>query len=461
MPPADVSPPLSLRRRAIFAGAWNLGALVASQGIRLGGNLIMARLLMPEMFGIMVIATTVSVVLHLLSDVGFRQNIIQSPRGNDPAFLNTVWTAQIIRGFILFAFTLLIAGFAWFAQYIHMWSEHSTYAAPELPLVLALTGFSAIIYGFQSTKVDVAVRDFQQKKVVLAEFASQIAGLLTMLVIGYFTRSIWSLVGAGLVSALVMTLLGHVWFSGPPNRLHWERRALEEVVGFGRWMLLSSAVGVLAMNGDRIWFGGSMSAAELGVYSIAVLFLGALQMGMQRLLGAVALPAFSEAARVNDTARLHLLYDRFKLMFDLISLFLCGVAWVLSPLLIHFLYDERYAGAGHMLAILSLSFFTWRFAVAHQLWLALGLTKYQAMDNIIRAVSLWVLLPLLLAVGGVEYAIWGVALHALPTLFLVAYVNRKVGLFDIRRELIVLPMVLVGWACGQLLLGLFHWFDWV
>lgn len=71
------------------------------------------------------------------------------------------------------------------------------------------------------------------------------------------------------------------------------------------------------------------------------------------------------------------------------------------------------------------------------------------------------LLPLLLAVGGVEYAIWGVALHALPTLFLVAYVNRKVGLFDIRRELIVLPMVLVGWACGQLLLGLFHWFDWV
>ncbi len=74
---------------------------MASQGIRLGGNLIMARLLMPEMFGIMVIATTVSVVLHLLSDVGFRQNIIQSPRGNDPAFLNTVWTAQIIRGFIL------------------------------------------------------------------------------------------------------------------------------------------------------------------------------------------------------------------------------------------------------------------------------------------------------------------------------------------------------------------------
>jgi O-antigen/teichoic acid export membrane protein len=152
------------------------------------------------------------------------------------------------------------------------------------------------------------------------------------------------------------------------------------------------------------------------------------------------------------------LYDRFKLMFDLVSLFLCGLGWVLSPLLIHLLYDERYAGAGDMLAILSLSFFTWRFAVAHQLWLALGLTKYQAMDNIIRAVSLWVLLPLLLAVGGVKYAIWGVALHALPTLILVVYVNRKVGLFDIKRELVVLPMIVAGIVCGELVLRLANWF---
>ena len=53
MPSVDLSPSLSLRRRAISAGAWNLGALVTFQAIRLGGNLVMARLLMPEMFGIM------------------------------------------------------------------------------------------------------------------------------------------------------------------------------------------------------------------------------------------------------------------------------------------------------------------------------------------------------------------------------------------------------------------------
>ena len=457
MPSFDISPSLSLRKRAISAGAWNLAALVTSQAIRLGGNLVMARLLMPDMFGIMIIATTVSVVLHLLSDVGLRQNIIQSQRGDEPAFLNTVWTVQIVRGFILFAATLLVALFAWFAQSINLWAPDSTYAAPELPLVLALTGFSAVIYGFQSTKIDVAVRTFQQKKVVLAEFASQLAGLLVMLVIGYLTRSIWSLVGAGLVAALVSTLLGHFWFKGPANHLHWDRSALNELIVFGRWILLSSAVGVLAMHGDRIWFGGSMSATELGVYSIAVLILGALQTGVQRLAGAVALPAFSEAARNDDTVRLHALYYRFKLIIDLFLLFLTGLFLVISPLIISVLYDDRYAEAGTMMAVLSLSFFTLRYTLAHQVWIALGLTKYQAMDNIIRVISLWVLLPLLLAIGGVKYAIWGVALHTFPTLVLIVYVNRRLGLFNIKRELIVLPMLVVGALCGALMLGLAKW----
>ncbi|TFB44061.1 oligosaccharide flippase family protein [Pseudomonas sp. F01002] len=453
----DLSPTLGLRKRAISAGAWNLGALVTSQAFRLGGNLIMARLLMPEMFGIMMIAITVSLVLHMLSDVGLRQNIIQSPRGDDPVFLNTIWTVQIVRGFILFASTLLLAALAWYAQTINLWSPNSTYAAPELPLVLAVTGFSAIIVGFQSTKIDLAVRAFQQKKVVLTEFGSQVVGLVVMLGIGYFTRSIWSLVIAGLIQSMVNTLLGHFWFEGPSNRLQWERSALDELVGFGRWILLSSAVGVLAMYGDRVWFGGSMTPAELGVYSIAVLILGAVQLALQKVVGAVALPAFSEASRTNDTVRLHALYYRLKLMLDLACLFLCGLFLTGSPLLISILYDERYAEAGNMMAILSLSFFTMRYLLANQVWIALGLTKYQAIDNIIRVVSLWVLLPLLLAIGGVKYAIWGAALYTFPTLILVFYVNCRLGLFSLKRELVVLPMLAVGALCGELLTDLFKW----
>jgi len=126
-------------------------------------------------------------------------------------------------------------------------------------------------------------------------------------------------------------------------------------------------------------------------------------------------------------------------------------------LLIGWMYDARYTEAGTILAILSLSFFTLRYTLAHQIWIALGLTKYQAMDNIIRLVSLWGLLPLLLAIGGVDYAIWGVALHTFPTLLLIVYVNCKLDIFSVKRELVVLPMVAVGALCGLLATRFFEW----
>lgn len=457
MPSIDVSAAASLRKRALRAGSWNLVSQVASQVMRLGGNLIMARLLLPEMFGVMVIATTVSILLHLLSDVGLRQNIIQSHRGDDPDFLNTAWTVQIIRGFLLFALTLLLALGAWLAQLAELWPADSTYAAPVLPMVLAVTGLSAVIWGFQSTKIDVAVRTFQQKRVVLVDLASQVAGLVVMLVLGLLTHSIWALVLSGLVAAVVWTVLGHTALEGPNNHLRWDRSALTELIVFGRWILLSSMVGVLAMYGDRIWFGASMSAAQLGVYSIAVLILGAVQTALMKIVGAVALPAFSEAARADDKPRLKALYFRFRLLVDLLVLFICGGFLTASPLLIGWMYDDRYREAGPMLAILSLSFIVLRYTLAHQVWIALGLTKYQAMDNIIRLVSLWGLLPLLLAIGGVEWAIWGVALHAVPTLVLVVYVNCKLDIFSLKRELMVLPMLLVGALCGALLTAFFNW----
>jgi len=457
MPSIDVSATASLRQRALRAGSWNLVSQVASQLMRLGGNLLMARLLVPEMFGVMVIANTVSVLLHLLSDVGLRQNIVQSPRGDDPDFLDTAWTVQIIRGFVLFVLTLLLAVAAWFAQLADLWPADATYAEPVLPWVLAATGLSAVIWGFQSTKIDVAVRTFQQKRVVLVDLASQVVGLVVMLVLGYLTRSVWALVIAGLVSALAWTLLGHTVLEGPHNRLHWERSALNELIVFGRWILLSSMVGVLAMYGDRIWFGASMTTAQLGVYSIAVLILGAVQTALMKVFGAVALPAFSEAARANDKERLKALYHRFRLLVDLLVLFVCGGFLTASPLLIGWLYDDRYREAGPMLAILSLSFLTLRYTLAHQVWIALGLTKYQAIDNIIRLVSLWGLLPLLLALGGVDWAIWGVALHTLPTLVLIVYVNCKLDIFSLKRELMVLPMLLVGALCGALLTAFCNW----
>jgi hypothetical protein len=62
--------PISLRQRVLKAGAWTLAGFGASQVIRFGSNLLMTRLLVPEMFGVMAVANVVMVGLSLFSDIG-------------------------------------------------------------------------------------------------------------------------------------------------------------------------------------------------------------------------------------------------------------------------------------------------------------------------------------------------------------------------------------------------------
>ena len=75
--------------RLLRNAVWTVGSFGLSQGLRLVMNIILARLLAPELFGIMVIVNSLRTGIELLSDVGIGQNVIYHKDGNDPEFYNT------------------------------------------------------------------------------------------------------------------------------------------------------------------------------------------------------------------------------------------------------------------------------------------------------------------------------------------------------------------------------------
>ena len=133
--------------RALRGSAITALGYVASQGLRLASNLILARLLFPEAFGLMALVTVVLVGLAMFSDVGIGPAISRSPRGDDPAFLNTAWTMHVIRGVMLWLTALALAWpLAWF------------YEAPDLRNLLPVAGISLLIAGFNPTRIETANR---------------------------------------------------------------------------------------------------------------------------------------------------------------------------------------------------------------------------------------------------------------------------------------------------------------
>lgn len=440
----------NLRQRVLRASGWTFAGHIAAQLLRLASNLIMTRLLVPEMFGVMALANVMMIGLQLFSDFGLGQGIVQSRRGNDLNYLNTVWTAQIIRGVLLWVVAIgIAAGLVLFAT-LQWLPVGSVYADPILPYVIAVLSLNALIGGFASTRLATASRNLALGRVTLIELFSQVAALLLMVGWAWWDRSVWALVVGSLLATSLRVWLGHVLLPGERNELHWDGNAFREILGFGKWIFLTSILGFLVANGDRLLLGGLTDTATLGLYAIAFFMVSALQEIFTKLGGNVAFPALSEVVRENPASLKHIYY-KFRLPLDVATLLATGLLFSAGHLLIQLLYDERYLAAGHMIEILSIGLFEVRFSLAAQCFMAMGRPQLLVPIIVVRLIALFGLLPLAYSWWGLNGALWiagGSGLLALPVFI---YLKIKHGLFDLRRELMVLPLVGVGYALGLLL----------
>src|SRR5882757_5806108 len=139
LPASDIArpAPASLETRALRGSLWALAGHAGGQLLRLGGNLVLWRLLYAEAFGLMAIVNVFMQGLAMFSDVGIGPSIIQSDRGDDPDYLNTAWTIQALRGFALFAVAALAA-----VPVAHFYGE------PELATLIPLVSAGSILSGF-------------------------------------------------------------------------------------------------------------------------------------------------------------------------------------------------------------------------------------------------------------------------------------------------------------------------
>lgn len=330
-----------LLARALRSSAWTVFGFGASQTVRLAANLLLTRLLFPEAFGLMALVTVILVGLTNFSDVGTGPAILQSRRGDERAFLDTAWTIQVVRGLCLWLLACALA-----------WPVAAFYDAPMLAAILPVAGLSLVIGGFSPTRLDTANRHLALGRVIRVDLASQLAGIVLMVLAAWATGSVWALVAGGLATAAARLVLAHRMLPGAPDRFRWEPAAAAELLRFGRWIFLSTACGFVVAQGDRLILGKYFTLEQLGVYNIGY-FLASVPL---HLAGAVVwrilIPLHRErppAASRDNYAKIR----RMRLALSGLSLtLLLGLAFAGVPL-VGLLYDPRYADAGAILVVIA------------------------------------------------------------------------------------------------------------
>lgn len=323
-----------LAGRATRSGIWVLSGRFGDAVLRFIANIILAGLLFPEAFGLMGLVNIFLMGLQLFSDTGIGPSIVRSQRGEDPVFLRTAWTVQVIRGAIL---SLLCLGLA--TPFALLYDE------PELRHLIPWAGLSAFLGGLRSPNWFLADRRMVQHRKTFINLASQVASVAVMIIWASIDRSIDALVAGTLVSTGLHALLTHLFLPGPRSYFQMERTALHELFDFGRWIFLSTALTFLAMQGDRLFLGKVIpSMAMLGVYMIALRMIELVTTILQQVSSAVVLPAWSESHRISPSEHpQRVLQSRLGLM----SLGVAGLTGVatLAPALFGNFYNAEYQDA--------------------------------------------------------------------------------------------------------------------
>jgi len=440
----EEAPSPSLKSLALRAASWSIAGRFVAQGLRLFSNIILARLLFPEAFGLTAIVGVFMYGLKMFSDLGVGPSIVYDQRGEESEFLDTAWTIQIIRGALITAGALLFA-----------WPVSLVYEDPQLLSLLSVAGCAGLIQGFESTTLHTQKRKLLLGRIIQLEVIGQVITIVVMVVWAYLVPTVWAIIGGGLVGTTSRTILSHYYLPHRRHRLHWDRDAVRSVYRFGGWIFLSSIFTFFGIQGDRMLLGYYLGLSLLGVYHVATRFTEAIRTLTNRLTHSVLFPVFSETSR-SEPQYLVKRYYKVRLMMDGLFLTLTGLLGTLGHRLIDLLYDERYSEAGWILQVLTIQVaMTVMLTPAETVLFSVGKTFYGFARSFVRAVWILAGIPISWRLAGLPGVVWCVALSEVPVLMVIwpGMIKQKLlrPLFEFRSFAVWAGAASLGWIVDFLL----------
>ena len=325
---------------ALRAGVWILIGLGAMQVLRLASNVVLTRLLYAEAFGMMQLVYAFMVGLHLFTDVGIGPSVVQSPHGEEPEFLDTAYTVQVIRGCILCVIGVALA--YPFARY---------YGDLRLAALLVVVNLSSAIGALQSTKWFTEGRRLALRRLTIIDIGIQVLCFAATLVAVFFTRSVYALLVGTLSSDVLRAWTSHFWLPGHRNRLRIVRAHLYGMLRFGRWIFLSTALTFLVGQTDRLVFGKLVPLAMLGIYGIGANVANMAPQVLNSVIDRLLFPMLAKAH--NEENRLASAFARARRpILGLGGFALAGFIGG-GRAAVHLMYDPRYHGASWIVQVLS------------------------------------------------------------------------------------------------------------
>lgn len=299
---------IRLKINALLSGrilrnlGWSATGFAASRGLSLASRLFLARLLTPDLFGLMAMVMMFLGIVNIFLDFGLRQSLIQRKR-------EAVSSARYDSAF----WFLIGSGIFWTIVI-------STFGAPMISLVFDeaqvedLARVMAIGILFQAASVIPEVRlvrALRFKNLVIIENSSVALGLGIGVILALNGAGVWALAGQQISIFVSKATLHWVQMRWRP-RYHFEFGLLRDVWRFSSFMLGSQSLHYIRLNFDNLAVGTLLGASALGTYSLAYLITETIRSQIGGVIAKVMFPVYSRASGDLEAMRsMHLSVVRY------------------------------------------------------------------------------------------------------------------------------------------------------
>jgi O-antigen/teichoic acid export membrane protein len=246
------------------------------------------------------------------------------------------------------------------------------------------------------------------------------------------------------------------------NRFHWDSGAAKEILSFGKWVFVSTALTFLSAQVDNLVLGKIFSLEFLGVYIIASVFANIPRQIIGQLSAKLIYPIISSQIQLQRNALRQKIMTKRRPLLLLVAPFL-AVLIGFGDLIILTLYDERYAQGAWILPILAIGL--WPRVLSYTIdpvFLALGKPKYTAYGNLAVFIVVALGAPVAFHFSGITAAIVVIASKELFA-YIVVYYGLNKEEMEVGRQDIVSTVVLALWIvvifCARELIVYEYFFD--
>lgn len=300
-------------------------------------NIVLARLLAPEDFGLFALALVLIYGIDSLTFVGIDHYLIQK-KDIDKDIIGNAWFLNIIRGILL---TLLVLAVC--PLYTRIVKE------PAALQMLLIVAFTPLLEGLQNPGSILAERDIRFGRVSIYETISAVLEVVGVVALVWLIRDAEALAWGLLFGVFLKTILSYFFFP-LPGMPKFDPIQQMKLLSVAKHFAVIAIGGLIMTQGDNLIISVFEGKEQLGFYVIAYQLAVFPVMFLQEIANRVAMPVFS-SLQVDKERLRSVLYDVIQIQLAVIIPFVLVVG-VFSRDFVITLYGDEWTRSGVVLRFL-------------------------------------------------------------------------------------------------------------